>query len=485
LNIKNVNDPPFVTNEGDGEMKKITKLRYYNGLKNIGGTVVSVEYGEDRIIFDFGLNFSPESNLDSQVRIREGSKLKDMLKLKMIPVVEGVYPKNQLVGLDSLISEEDSKLNTSIIISHLHLDHMGAIGMLSDKIDVYMNKESYSLYEKLNTSGERITGNWKKEIKICEFNKEFSVGNIKITPIEIDHDAYGAGGFHIVTPDLKIAYTGDYRFHGNNPELTYEYINKTRIFKPDVLITETTMVFKDRIDEEGQPEPNKSTEGINSEALLLDMLKEKLLETKGVAVFNVYNRNIQRLVNFIGLAKESNRTPVFELNTAYLIKELTNEKDFKIILTKDTEDRHMKNTLETWEKEVINEFDRANIDKINEAPEKYFMQNSFENNLELLDLNIEEGIYIHSNGVPLGAFDPAYEKLTKFIDFIGLKYEYCASPGHAIHQNIKYLIDEIDPIVFVPLHGFAPSLTYPSNSKQFLPEYDEIYVFEEGTLKSI
>ncbi|MGV8145936.1 MAG: MBL fold metallo-hydrolase [Alkaliphilus sp.] len=466
-------------------MQKRTKLRFYNGLKNIGGTVVSVEYGDYRIIFDFGLNYSPESNVDPQVKIRESSRLKDMLKLKMIPVVDGIYAEEELDGMDNIVSFEDCKINTSIIISHLHLDHMGAIGMLSDKIDVYMNKESYELYEKLNTSGERVIKNWEKGIEICEFNKIFSVGSIKITPIEIDHDVYGAGGFHIETPDRKIAYTGDYRFHGNNPELTHEYIEKTRAFKPDVLVTETTMVFKDRIDEEGQPEPSKSIEGINSEKGLLELIKEKLLETKGIGIFNVYNRNINRLTNFIHLAKAVNRTAVFELNTAYLIKKLTNEKDFRVTITKDAEARRNNNKLETWEKKIIEEFEVVSIETINDSPKGYFVQNSFENNLELLDYNVEEGVYIHSNGVPLGAFDPAYEKLTKFIEFIGFKYEYCASPGHALHQNIKYFVDEINPAVFVPLHGFAPSLTYPSNSKQFLPEYDEIYVFEEGTLKNI
>ncbi len=466
-------------------MKKRTEIRFYNGLKNIGGTVVSVKYGDHRIIFDFGLNYSPESNLDSQVKIREKSILKDMLKLKMMPLVDGIYPENGLAGMDNVVSAEDSKLTTSIIISHLHLDHMGAIGMLSDKIDVYMNKESHLLYEKLNTSGERIIGNWQKEIKVCEVNKEFSVGNIKITPIEIDHDVYGAGGFHIQTPDMKVAYTGDYRFHGNNPELTYEYIKKTRTFKPDVLITETTMVFKDRIDEEGQPAPSETTEGINTEAELLEIIKEKLTEKKGIAVFNLYNRNINRLANFIPLAKSANRIPVFELMTAYLIKELTNERDFKFVLTKDAEVRHINNTLEPLEKEIINELDYVSIGEINEFPRNYFMQNSFENNLELLDVNVEDGIYIHSNGVPLGAFDPAYEKLTSFIEFVGLQYEYVASAGHALHQNIKHLIDEIAPVVFIPLHGFAPDLTYPSNSKQFLPEYDEVYVFEDGTLRNI
>lgn len=466
-------------------MKKRTEIRFYNGLKNIGGTVVSVKYGDHRIIFDFGLNYSPESNLDSQVKIRENSILKDMLKLKMMPLVDGIYPRNGLAGMDNVVSAEDSKLTTSIIISHLHLDHMGAIGMLSDKIDVFMNKESHFLYKELNTSGEKIIGNWKKEIKTCEFNKEFGVGNIKITPIGIDHDVCGAGGFHIQTPDMKIAYTGDYRFHGNNSELTYEYINKTRIFKPDVLITETTMVFKDRIDEEGQPRPSKSTEGINTEAELLEIIKEKLTEKKGIAVFNVYNRNINRLVNFIGLAKSVNRIPVFELMTVYLIKELTNEKDFKFVLTKDTEARRINNALEPWEKEIIEKYDNVSMTEINEFPHNYFIQNSFENNLELLDLNVEDGIYIHSNGVPLGAFDPAYEKLTSFIEFVGLQYEYVASAGHALHQNIKHLIDEIDPVVFIPLHGFAPHLTYPSNKKQFLPEYDEVYVFEDGTLNNI
>ena len=32
-----------------------TNIRFWGGLKTIGGTVVSVEYKNSRVIFDFGL----------------------------------------------------------------------------------------------------------------------------------------------------------------------------------------------------------------------------------------------------------------------------------------------------------------------------------------------------------------------------------------------------------------------------------------------
>ena len=66
----------------------------------------------------------------------------------------------------------------------------------------------------------------------------------------IDHDAYGAAGLLITTPDLKISYTGDLRLHGYKSNNTYEFCKESEYC--DVLLIEGVSVsfndFDDEID---------------------------------------------------------------------------------------------------------------------------------------------------------------------------------------------------------------------------------------------
>lgn len=67
---------------------KKTKIKFYEGMRTIGGTVIEVIYEDYSIIFDFGAIFDP--NIDE-------SKLNDLesiLDNNLAPRLKGVYDKN-------------------------------------------------------------------------------------------------------------------------------------------------------------------------------------------------------------------------------------------------------------------------------------------------------------------------------------------------------------------------------------------------------
>ena len=45
----------------------------------------------------------------------------------------------------------------------------------------------------------------------------------------VDHDAYGACGLLIETPEMKIAYSGDLRLHGYRERIHWIFAKKVKI----------------------------------------------------------------------------------------------------------------------------------------------------------------------------------------------------------------------------------------------------------------
>ncbi len=461
-----------------------TNIRFWGGLRTIGGTVVSVEYKNSRVIFDFGLTYNPATNIfDGQIKRRSHGMVRDNLRLNLIPAIDGIYAAESLASYQrDLIAAEEFTQETAVIISHLHLDHIGAMGLIAPSIPVYLTKESHELYQTLEVIGEGVPG--KRDYQICEYGVSFSIGEINITPIQVDHDILGACAYHIQTPDGAILYTGDLRMHGQRPELIEHFINEVNRLGLDALIMEgTTLGSVEEMREAIVGNP-VIPEGMTTEVNIPEKMSDRLNETKGLGIFNVYHRNIDRLIGIIKAAQCASRKAVFELETAYLLDKLTDEHDFLVYKSVETVFEEQAGTLPEWKSELLNKHDMISAEMINENPGEYYLQNTYENVLELFDLHVNEGIYIHSNGVPLGSFDPAFENLKRILKKLELSYDFIGTAGHAIPSHLKYIVDRIDPKFLIPLHSFHPERLKPKSGIQMLADYGVDYVLKDHQLSA-
>ena len=129
-----------------------------------------------------------------------------------------------------------------------------------------------------------------------EDNDPFTVGDIKITPILVDHSAYDAYMFIIESDGKIIAHTGDFRTHGRLGKGFFERLEKTLAGKAvDVLITEGTMMSR-------LGEKVLSEEQMQSEALKI--LKEP--ENK-YAFLICSSTNVDSLASFANAAMKLGR----------------------------------------------------------------------------------------------------------------------------------------------------------------------------------
>lgn len=461
---------------------KNTKIRFWGGLRTIGGTIVSIEYHNARVIFDFGMIFSPATSIfDGTIQQRVHRNVHDHVKLGMVPPIDGIYEQADITGMDGVVPYEQDRRDTAVFVSHLHLDHMGGIGMLSPKLPIYMTKESVELYHAVETVGETVPGH-APNLRTCEYDQPIQIGDIRIMPIQMDHDVIGACGFHIETPDGAIFYTGDFRLHGNHPELIEEAIDKVKRLGFDAVIMEGTTLRSIEEDRSLIVPDNTIPDSLIKESQVTTQMQEILKDTKGLGLFNFYHRNVERLSKIIELGKEIGRTVVFEPETAYIAHRFLTTKDFSIYMSAEMNAAITAGTLHSWQRELLEAYEQVDADEINKQPSSYLLQNSYEHAMELFDLNVEDGVYLHSNGMPLGDYDPAYHNLMKFLKLVKLKRYYVGTGGHAIPQHLKYVMEKLDPSIVIPLHSFNPERLVPDHGRLLMPEYGVTYLLNKHSL---
>jgi len=97
--------------------------QFYGGVNEIGGTRILVEDGDTRIFLDFGMSFSKYAQyFEEYLKPRYScTGLKDLLALKLIHYIEGIYRPDLLELIGKPPHSEPSI--TGVLLSHIHQDH--------------------------------------------------------------------------------------------------------------------------------------------------------------------------------------------------------------------------------------------------------------------------------------------------------------------------------------------------------------------------
>lgn len=172
-------------------------ITIYRGTKEIGGTLIELKSKRTRILIDAGyplfLNNKP---IDDNIAKLPYPKL---LELGVLPKINGLYAWDK--------ADFDA-----VIISHAHLDHYGLLKYVNTEIPVYLSAGSKRIIEVSQLF--KISNDFELQIKDFKMYEMFQVGDIKIKPYLMDHSAFDAAAFEILTENKTIIYTGDFRGHG-------------------------------------------------------------------------------------------------------------------------------------------------------------------------------------------------------------------------------------------------------------------------------
>ena len=449
-----------------------TKIRFYRGTHGMG-ICISATYDKDRIIFDFGAPFSPLTEVyDGIVKHRNINRVKDAILLKRIPPVEGVFRKEDLQDLD-LLSYEDCDLNTAVMISHLHLDHMSEADKIAPEIPVYIHSQGIKLLKLLNT-----VNNEKEYRKFTpfEYHVPFKVGSITITLYYSDHPCPGSAGFLIETPDSKIYYSGDIRFHGLGSERAFKELELLKGKDIDLLIVDATttspseFIHGDSLDELMKVPSKQLIKGCINEQDIYDEIYATLKNYKGLGIFNQYERDTDMMRHMYDLSRKLNRTIVFEPAMAYIFYHFTGLKT--PVSASDIP-------------AYLEGFETIDPTMIREHPEQYLLQSSYRKILSLTDYDGIKGQYFHLFGEPLTPDQKEWKIMRNMLDKLGWEFHTFSnlySFSHTYPNQLAYLIETINARSVVAVHSKNPERLNPVNSVQFFPEENKDYLLENGTL---
>ncbi|MFA5364308.1 MAG: MBL fold metallo-hydrolase RNA specificity domain-containing protein [Candidatus Bathyarchaeia archaeon] len=516
------------------------KIACYGGVGDIGGNKLLVKMDKDSIFLDFGLSYKEEALFFEEfLQPRSGCKLHDLLKLGMIPRINGVYRQDAILPTDfenynirahqlwkmDIQSYEEAKQQNAwhpdaLFISHAHLDHCGYAPYLGDFL--FMCSETtkklmdaiaeignlQGLDKQLTVTKDREMGKLKTGFfpgepkvdyskdeanrKYCclENKKPQPVGKeMTVTGYSVDHSIPGAMSCIVESKGSQVLYTGDVRFHG---KMGYNLGNELAGLKPDVMFCEGTRIDKTVPDNEKKVE---------------EELVEKFSECEGLAMVGFTWKDIDRYETVRDAAIKSGRTPVFDPRLAYLLARLDRsvyDEGAKVFLERCgcmlyspgdySNSKHKAGDMafSEWSSQKDNiHVDTKHLDngvsalELNQNPSTYVLHLDYFRFKNILDFTLPKGsIFVRAQCEPFNdRMELSGKRLLRWLKQFDINasngwkpYQIHAS-GHASGPELQEMIDKIQPKLLIPVHTEHP--------EKFTNKSGQVHIPVKGVEKSI
>lgn len=423
--------------------KPKTKVTFYNGLTTIGGPMIEVSYADSHILFDLGEVFRPELDLPNE-------NFDTLIENKLIGNVPNFYD-SKLTGKKI---DNNKWKHSAAYISHVHLDHSKALNLISPEIPVYAGPITAHLLPALNNNGDFLLPaadkpkNYTRPIIAAKLNEQIKIGDISLEIVPSDHDAYGATGLIIRTPDKKIVHTGDIRLHGYHTDLVRKFMQLGK--NCDLLIIEGTGVsWPERVNDASE----EFTGTKNEIELIQKVITYQKENPNRQLTFNTYPTNVERLLKIIS---ESPRKVVLHAQRAKLLKEALNEDIPYYYLPNEQKISSLDSGLEINYSDLLSDKTK-------------FLWQVVGNYDDLL----QGGLYIHSNAEPLGDFDPAYKPFIDSFARRNIELVTLRCSGHAGINELQEIIAGFEPKILAPVHTLHPELLENPSKERILPKRGE------------
>ena len=367
------------------------KIKIHRGTHQIGGSAIEISTVSTRIILDFG----NELSLDE--------------KYKPINL--------DIDGITKAVSDCDG-----IVISHYHMDHLGQLTAALPEIPLYMGMLSKEVamisaeYQDKDLYLRLLGAN------IFRGGEAFTIGDIRIRPLVIDHSAVDSYMFVIEAEGKRVLYTGDFRMHGLRSHIV-EKLVKTYIGEVDVLITEGTSLSRD-------------ADNYISEAAVLDDISSYIQDGKYVFIM-CSSTNIDRIMGI-----------------------WQNMPTDKVLIC----DAYQKRILDTvinnvyYKSSLYRRQDRPLVLDIGKYP-KYYMDNGF-----VSLARATENYISHIQEFPKDDVRIIYSMWTGYIEEnLALKTlletyptYICHASGHVSKDDLIKFIELVNPDAIIPVHTDNP-----------------------------
>ncbi len=242
------------------------------GVEEIGRNLTAIEYGEDIVVIDVGLQFRDEET----------------------PGIDYILPNT------TYLEERKNKIR-GVFITHGHLDHIGGIPYILHRIGnppIYSRRLTTMMIKKRQEEFPHLP---PLDVKEVEKNQTVTAGNLKIRFFAVSHTIPDSMGIIIETPYGPIVVTGDLKLDHVEGEPTDEEKEVFRKFEKEkvlLMIADSTNVEK----------PGFSI----PESVVRENIKKIIKETDGRLIIGTFASQLERLISIIEAAESFNKKVVVE-----------------------------------------------------------------------------------------------------------------------------------------------------------------------------
>jgi len=242
------------------------------GVEEIGKNMTLVEYKDTIIVVDAGFQFKEENT----------------------PGIDFILPNTKYL-------EENRHKVKAIVITHGHLDHIGAIPYIMDKIGnppLYSRNLTTLMIRKRQEEFPHLQ---PLNIKVVEKDDRIVVGDMALKFFAVTHTIPDSMGVMVETPYGNIVHTGDMKLdheEGNPSEMEQVEFGKVEKENNLMLIADSTNVER----------PGFSI----PERRVHDNITEILKKTEGRIIIAAFSSLIERLIHIINVSESLGKKIVID-----------------------------------------------------------------------------------------------------------------------------------------------------------------------------
>lgn len=378
------------------------------GVEEVGKNMTAIEYKNDIIIVDAGIQFKTEET----------------------PGIDFILPNTKY------LEERRGKIR-ALVITHGHLDHIGGIPYLIEKLGnppIYTREFGALLIKKRQTEFPHLP---ELNIKIVDRDAGFLpiTPDLKIKFFGLTHSIPDSTGVIVETPFGDIVNTGDVRVENENGVVSEKEFEQYKFFKDRKVLLLT-------MDSTGAEKPGWTI----SENLVIKTIDKIVKEVTGRIIIATFSSQVERIIQFINMAKKYGKKLVIEgrsmKNNVEIIKFLKLADVEHIIAVEDIADYppHKLMFLATGA----------------QGEEFAALMRMANGNHKQIKLNKTDTIILSSSVIPgneraiTGLKDNLYRHDAKIITYSDTDVH---AGGHGKREELTWIQKQIPHKFFMPVHG--------------------------------
>lgn len=378
------------------------------GVEEVGENMTVLEYGQDILIVDCGLAFPDET----------------------MPGVDYIIP-------DTKYLQEKKRNIRGVIITHGHLDHIGAVPYILPKIGdppIYTMRLTAALVEK-RLEEFRLKG--RSQIHVMDKDDVLKLGAFTIRFFRLNHNIPDSMGLSIKTPAAHMIYATDWKFDHtpvDQKPAEFDKIAKFGSEGVDLLLSDST----------NANEPGYSI----SEKELGETIDRIVREAAGRVIFATFSTLVSRVQQAINSAVKQDRRVVITGRSMVNTVEIAHGLGYlkipkKTIVTADASKKIPDNKVLILTTGSQGE-EAAALARIARQEHKTIL--------------IKPGDTVVVSASPIPGNERAIATVMNDLTRQGARVLYqkildVHTSGHAKQEDLKLMISLLRPKYFMPIHG--------------------------------